>query len=337
MPQLRILIIRPDRIGDVVLSTPIPEEIKSNLKDCFIAVLVSSYTKDIYLNNPFIDEMLIYDKTNTIQSGYKLIRLIKKYNFTHAFMLLPTEQINWLIYFSGIKYRIGVGHKFYQFITNTKSVYRRKYKPLKHEAEYCMDMVRKLGLTPQSVEPEIYLTDEEKKKAVELKQKVCSDGELLIGINSTSGNSAPNWLPSEYRNLIDKLKSLSKIKIAITDNNPPVELRNIPGIVYPNFNNSLRNSIINFSTLDLLVSASTGPMHIAAALKVKTLSLFTRAEACSPELWGPLGNKSVILLPDEETDKELCFPDPKSYHFDGQGGINSRRVFEEIKNILMLK
>lgn len=336
MNQPRILIIRPDRIGDVVLSTPIPGEIKSKIKNSFVAVLVSSYTKDIYLHNPFVDEILIYDRLNKSQSGFRLIRLLRKLNFSHAFMLLPSEGINWLLYFSGIKYRIGVGHKFYQFISNTKSVYRRKYIPLKHEADYCMDMVRKIGLESGVVKPEIYLTADEKSKAIKFRRKVCNEGEFFIGINSTSGKSAPNWLPSEYKNLVDKLKSFKKIKIAVTDNEPPEDLKNMSDIIYPNLNNNLRDSIINFSAFDLVISASTGPMHIAAALGVRTLSLFTRETACSPELWGPLGNNPVILLPDEDADKKFCFPNPKNYHFNDRGGINSERVFEEVKKVLNL-
>ena len=50
--QLRILVARIDRIGDVVLSTPIPREIKRVYPDSFVSVLARHYTKDIYLNNP---------------------------------------------------------------------------------------------------------------------------------------------------------------------------------------------------------------------------------------------------------------------------------------------
>ena len=38
-------------------------------------------------------------------------------------------------------------------------------------------------------------------------------------------------------------------------------------------------------------------MHICAALKVPTLTFFCPLTACSPKLWGPLGNRSDIVLP----------------------------------------
>lgn len=61
MKQKRILIVRQDRIGDAVLSTPIPREIKKKWPDSFIAVLVRDYTKDIFLNNPYVDKKIIFD------------------------------------------------------------------------------------------------------------------------------------------------------------------------------------------------------------------------------------------------------------------------------------
>ncbi len=330
-PQLRILICRPDRIGDVVLSTPIPREIKNRYPDSFIAVMLRNYTKDIYVNNPFVDEVLIYDEN--INSG-TYIKMLRKFAFTHAFMLLPQEKLNWILFFSGIKYRIGVGYKFYQFITNTKSVYRYKYIPLRHEADYCLDMVRKIGIEPQSINPEIFLNNEEKEEALEFKNNICPEGEFLIGINSTSGKSAPNITPAEYRKLVELLLNTKGIKTIITDLNPPDEIKNIKGIIYPNINNSLRESLVTFAALDLLISASTGPMHICSALKIKTLSLFSPLIACSPQLWGPLGNKAFILMPGEEYCGIKCSGDPRSCNFDGEGGIDAEKVYKKVLEII---
>jgi heptosyltransferase-3 len=329
--QLRILICRPDRIGDVVLSTPIPREIKKKYPDSFIAVLVREYTKDIYINNPYVNEIILYDEKE--KSSFYISKL-REFSFTHAFMLLPQEKLNWILFFSGIKYRLGVGHKFYQFITNTKSVYRYKYNPLRHEADYCLDMVRKIGINPESINPEIFLTDEEKKEAQNLKRKICPDDELLIGINSTSGKSAPNITSLEYKKLVGFLLNTKGVKIVVTDLDPPDDLRYIKGVVYPNIGNALRESIITFAALDLLVSASTGPMHISAALKNRTLSFFSPLSACSPQLWGPLGNSSYILMPEEGYCGVKCSGNPYDCNFRGEGGINAEKIYKKILDII---
>ena len=332
MVNPRILIVRPDRIGDVVLSTPLPREIKRVYPEGFVAVLLTSYTKDIYTNNPHVDEVIVYDSK---KSGLELALQIRKFKFDFALTLLPTEKLNWILFLSGIRKRIGVGHKLYQFITNSKSVFRNKYIPLRHESDYCLDEIRKLGIEPETLESEIILSEEEKEKGFKRKFAWCPNGEKLVGINSTSGNSAPNMLVEEYRVLISQLQKY-KIKVAVTDLNPPKELENLEDLLYINRGNSLRDSIINLSTLDLLISSSTGPMHLAAGLKTPTLSLFCPLPACAPALWAPQGNISEYILPGKEYCQQKCPGDPKICKFEGEGGINSQVVLSGIQKILNL-
>ncbi len=331
--QKRILIVRPDRIGDVVLSTPIPREIKKTYPDSFVAVLLRKYTQDIYLNNPFVDKIILIDD-NISNSFWEKVKEIRKYNFTHSLLLLPTERLNYLLFFSGIPYRIGVGHKFYQFITFTRYVDRKKYIPLRHEADYCMDFARKIGVDSNNLNTEIFLTDEEKQKVIQTREKLLKGKKYLIGVHASSGNSSPNWEVDEYRKLVSSLTKEDGISVVITDNIIPEKLKQIEGVSYPNENKSLRESIINFAFLDLLISSSTGPMHIAAALKVKTLSMFCPLTACSPKLWRPLGNESKIILPQENYCQTVCPGDPKRCTFSGQGGIDAEKVLEETKKFL---
>ncbi len=335
MKQLRFLISRIDRIGDVVLSTPLPREIKIKYPKSFVAVLVKNYTKDIYLNNPFVDAIITYDNLNKTEKSFmELVSEIKEYKFSHAFMLLPNEKLNYVLFMSGIKYRVGVGHKLYQFLTFTKYVDRKKYNPLRHEADYCADMIRKIGINVGSILPEIHLTEIEKSKANSIKNKLIKDNQKLIGINISSGNSAPNLKQDEYKKLILTLKKNINYKIAVMDNNVLPDLDNIDGVLYPNKRNTLRDSIINLASLDLLISNSTGPMHICAALKVPTLSFFCPLTACSPKLWGPLGNKSEIILPEQNYCNTQCPIDPKKCDYSKEGGLRAEFIVEKVNSFL---
>jgi heptosyltransferase-2 len=238
--------------------------------------------------------------------------------------------MNWILFFSGIKTRIGVGHKFYQLITNTKSVYRRKYIPLRHEADYCMDMARKIGVESNNLDAEIHLSNEEELFVDSLKEKFREGKKFLIGVHTTSGNSSPNWKPSAYRGLIIKLKSISNIQILVTDIQIPEEVKNIDGVLYPP-KKTLRELIHIISSLDLLISSSTGPAHIAAALKVPTVTMFCPLPACSPDLWSPKGNRAINILPDENYCGKVCSGNPKQCYFEGGGGISTERVFKEVE------
>jgi heptosyltransferase-2 len=330
--QKRILIVRPDRIGDVILSTPIPREIKKTYPDSFVAVLVRQYTQDIYFNNPYVDKIILIDD-DPQKSFWQKVKEIRKYKFTHSLLLLPTERLNYLLFFAGIPYRIGVGHKFYQFITFARYVDRKKYIPLRHEVDYCMDLARKIGVKSNNLDTEIFLNNEEKQK-VNPTRELLKGKKYLVGIHTSSGNSSPNWTVDGYRKLVLSLTKKVGISVVVTDNIIPDQLKQIESVSYPNENKSLRESIINFASLDLLISASTGPMHIAAALKVTTLSMFCPLVACSPKLWGPLGNKSKIILPQENYCQTVCPGDPKKCTFSGHGGIDSEKVLEETKIFL---
>lgn len=331
MKQLRFLVARIDRIGDVVLSTPLPREIKKKYPDSYVAVLVKNYTKDIYLNNPNVDEIITYDNPDkTEKSFWELVSEIKKYKFSHAFMLLPNEKLNYVLFAAGIKYRVGVGHKLYQFLTFSKYVDRKKYIPLRHEADYCLDMVRKIGVNVNEIHPEIFLSDDERSEALELKEKFKRNKKFLIGIHSTCGNSSPNLSVKAYRDLILLLTKNENFQVFVTDFKPPDEIQNLSGVEYIFKGESLRKDIVRFSILDLFISSSTGPMHICAALKVPTLSVFCPLTACSVKLWGPLGNKSEILLPKQSYCDNHCPIDPKKCDYSKEGGITAQEVAERV-------
>jgi len=335
MEQLRFLVARIDRIGDVVLSTPLPREIKKKYPNSFVAVLVKCYTKDIYLNNPNVDKIITFDNPDkTDKNFWELVSEIKRFKFSHAFMLLPNEKLNYLLFLSSIKYRVGVGHKLYQFLTFTKYVDRKKYIPLRHEADYCLDMVRKIGIQVESIFPEIHLSESEKDRIQAFRTDHLKSDQKLVGINISSGNSAPNLNQSEYKKLILLLKANRDYKVAVMDNNVLSELDKIEEVLYPNKGNVLRHSIINLASLDLLISNSTGPMHICAALKVPTIALFCPLTACSPKLWGPLGNKSEIILPKQNYCDTQCPIDPKKCDYSKQGGLRAEYILERINSFI---
>lgn|GEM_PF-174441 len=334
--QKRILIVRQDRIGDVVLSTHIPREIKKKWDKSFVAVLVSNYTKDVYLNNPYVDKIILYDDIAPagFKNFFKKVKEIRSYKFNYALMLLPSERINYMLFLAGIIHRVGVGQKFYQFITFAKGVSRHKYIPLRHEADYCMDLARRIGIKTNNITPEIFLTDEEQNKIIKIRSRAKENGKYLIGINTTSKNSAPNLPPEVYLNLINRLKKNESYQVVVTDYEVPEILTDIDGVEYPNDRLALRRSIINIASLDCLISSSTGPMHIAAAFGVYTISVFCSLNACSPELWGPIGNRNKIILPDDNYCGHNCSRDPKTCTFAGKGGISVGKILVALKEFI---
>jgi len=99
---LKILVIQTAKIGDIVCSTPVFREIKKHYPESFLSVLVVPLVKDILINNPYIDEIIILDrkKYSGIKGIFKLIKKIKKQQFNWSFVLLPGI-LNYIIPFYG--------------------------------------------------------------------------------------------------------------------------------------------------------------------------------------------------------------------------------------------
>lgn len=328
----KFLVARIDRIGDTVLATPIPRELKKSYPDCEVSVLVRSYTKDIFLNNPHVDNILVWDDfSRGIQSIRSLASLIKPYRFTDGFMLLPNETLAYAFFLAGVKKRYGTSRKPYHIITATKSIVRDDEKIERSEAAWCLDFVTKSGGTVNNDSTEIFLSETETAESIKIKSEIAPEGERIAGVHITSGGSAPNMPPAEYLKLCKQLSDRPGVKVVITDNELSDGFVIPEGVIQINRGKTLRESIVNFSVLDLLVSSSTGTMHIAAALKVETLSLFCPLPACRPSLWGPVGNRAEFILPSENYCATRCPGDPKKCDFSGDGGIDTERIIDFMK------
>ena len=126
----RILIVRTDRVGDVVMITAIPREIKKLYPDAFVATLTQPNTAKILENNPYIDEIITDDLSK--DTFWKVVKKIKSLKFDYGLLVHSTERAAYQLFWAGVKQRIGVGKILYQVITLMKSVSRNRYNPLRH-------------------------------------------------------------------------------------------------------------------------------------------------------------------------------------------------------------
>ena len=87
LPKIKsALFFRYDRIGDMIITTPVFRELKLNFPKIKITVLASKINHEVLANNPFIDEIVLNDKHNFFSDLLKLLKLRKK-NFDLCFEL----------------------------------------------------------------------------------------------------------------------------------------------------------------------------------------------------------------------------------------------------------
>jgi ADP-heptose:LPS heptosyltransferase len=115
----RVLILRNDKIGDMIVTTPLFRELKKNYPNLVIDVVASSANKDIIRHNPHINEVIVWDKKG-IANDVEQIRKIRKNNYDVIFNTLNIFSLPFLmrIKLLGAKYLIGFNIEKYQ--TNTK-------------------------------------------------------------------------------------------------------------------------------------------------------------------------------------------------------------------------
>ncbi|MBP1654891.1 MAG: glycosyl transferase family protein [Bacteroidetes bacterium] len=345
MPKhTRILVVRTDRVGDVVLATPLIRALRRTFPDAHIAALVRPYTRDVLLHNPHLNEILVDDPdgAHAGRSGFwDQVGMLRSRKFDTALLLLPTERMAWMLLVAGIRTRIGVGTKLYEVLTFMRTVSRHKYIPLRHEADYCLDLGRAIGVRTSDLAVELFLTEGER-RAADARLRAAGNAEtgtMLIGMHPGSGKSAPNWRIERYVELAGALlERYPAARIVVTGSEAERDFSR-------RFRATGSERVIDFvgaltlrdlmgviSRYSLLVSASTGPMHLAAGLGVPTLSLFCPLTACSPRLWGPQGNRAEVVLPSERYCQTRCPGDPHVCQF--EGGIHVPQVADAAGIIL---
>ncbi|NOY05678.1 MAG: glycosyltransferase family 9 protein, partial [Chlorobi bacterium] len=89
----RILIIRPDRIGDVIMATPLIRALRQTSPEAFIAALVRPHTAPLLRHNPHLDRILLddFEGADGGRKGFRAkVRELRRLKFDTALMLLPT-------------------------------------------------------------------------------------------------------------------------------------------------------------------------------------------------------------------------------------------------------
>ncbi len=140
-----ILIVRTDRIGDLVLSLPLAGLIKKQYPNSKVSYLIRDYTKSIINNHPLIDEIIILKEVDGKINLFDNLKIIKRKNFDTSIVLNPTFISALILFLSGIKNRIGTGYRWYSFLFNQKVYEHRKYAE-QHELEFNVNLLEKLNI-----------------------------------------------------------------------------------------------------------------------------------------------------------------------------------------------
>jgi heptosyltransferase-2 len=300
----RILITRTDRLGDVLLSTPVIKALRQEFAQSYIAMLVSPYTKEVLEGNPDLDEIITVDKDGKNKgwlATFKLARVLRKKKFDLAVVLHPATRIHWLTFLAQIPRRLGYDRKF-EFLLTDRIKHDKQFGQ-KHESEYALDLIRYLGIVPKDKTLFMPINQDSEKWADVLfnREQIKNSDQLLI-IHPTASCPSRIWPGERFAEVADQLAQKYGFKVIIVSG--PQDMQKAEAVIKnmrtAALNLAGKTSISQLASLlkrsHLFISTDSGPMHVASALGVPVITIFGRSQAgLSPKRWGPCGVKSKIL------------------------------------------
>ncbi len=302
MNPKRIIISRTDAIGDVILTLPLAVYIKRQNPDCDIVFLGRNYTRDIAAICPAIDSFISWDDISE-----NPVEELKKLNADVIIHVFPRKKIAKAARKAGIQFRVGTSHRTFHWLNcNRKVSFTRKNSDL-HEAQLNFELLKGIGISHvpaleelgamQLLSPNISLR-------ADLNELIDKSKFNLI-LHPGSRGSAREWGIDRFAELI-KLLPADKFKIFLTGTEKEGALfrselaEPFPQVTDLSGKLSLSELIVFVQHCNALLAASTGPLHIAAALGIHAIGLYPPIRPMHPGRWAPIGKNAKVFVTDKE-------------------------------------
>jgi len=323
---MRILIINPFGIGDVLFTTPLIANLKEAFPDSYIGYVCNARAKDILLNNPKINKVFIYEKDRfrklwkesrilCIRQFFKLLRSIKMKKFDVVFDLSLAQEYGFFSWLIGIRKRVGYNYKGRGiFLTNKIKLDGFENK---HAADYHLDLLRLIGIEPKHKDLEFPLAAQAIKWANEyLAENNIHEQDTLIGLIPGGGASwgenayRKQWPPNRFADIGNRMADEFKAKIIIFGDDNEFALcnqvasliRGTPIVV------SKKTTLSKFAALlrrcSLVICNDGGPLHLAVSQGVRTISIFGPVD---PAVYGPYPRNENHVVIRKDMDCQPCY------------------------------
>ncbi|MEX1002547.1 MAG: glycosyltransferase family 9 protein [Crocinitomicaceae bacterium] len=296
----KIVISRTDSIGDVVLTLPMAGLLKEQFPLCKIIFLGNRYTRPIIQCSKHVDEIWEWAEIERMDYNDQLkwLQLQEVDTFIHVF---PRREIARLAKKAEIPMRIGTAHRLFHLLTVNKLVnFTRKRSDL-HEAQLNLKLLTPLGMKGSYALKHLYeyvgFENIPPLKAVFSEQMDIHRTNVIL--HPKSQGSAIEWGVEKFMELAQSLDQ-QKFKIFITGTEKEAAafrsvLPQQENVVDLSGKMSLEDLIAFISQADVLVAASTGPLHIAGVCGIHAIGLFSDKKPIHPGRWKPLGKQITIL------------------------------------------
>jgi lipopolysaccharide heptosyltransferase II len=315
----RILVVRLDLIGDLVLSLTVVRALKRTYPHAEIDLLAIPASARVASFDPALSQVIAYDP-NVWRRPRSLLQL-KKWREALALLrrmrarrydLAISVYGNWaalLATASGAGRRVGYGREGYPgFMTDSVPGgipgRWRHYAPLdhRHEVDYCLELACVAGATLTTADriPRLWV-DEQTRQSLEdlLNAAGARPGIPLVvcHINSNNGQSK-RWPIPYWALLLDRLSEREGVQVVLTG--AAGDMAQIEAVArqmrtrVPNLagKTSLTQLAALLQRADLLISGDSGPLHMGVACGTPIIGIYGPT---NPALGGPVSPDATVL------------------------------------------
>ncbi|MFZ5801805.1 MAG: lipopolysaccharide heptosyltransferase II [Candidatus Omnitrophota bacterium] len=342
----RILVTRADRIGDLVLATPVLESLRAHFPSAFIACLTFPENREILEGNPFIDQAIFYDKRGQehgLWGTWRFARKLAREKFDLVIHLHATNRMHALGWLAGISQRIGYSRKIPW--TLTQAIPDLKKEGEKHEAEYNYDLLESLGIfAPQILRPWIPLSDRHQSSVSKLLEhhRIASD-RPWIALHPSASCPSKRWPAERFGKLCDCFGDAGRGPLFFVvgtreDRGLAARIQASASVPVHDWTGKLSLGMLAvfLSRCALLVTNDSGPAHVADAVGTPVVSIFGRnRRGLSPKRWRPLSPSNRIVWQDIGCDP--CLAHHCEIDFLCLAAIPVREVFRHAEELLSRK
>ena len=271
---IKILIELPTWLGDCVMSTPAIENIICHYNDAEITFIGSKVSIETIKNHPKAAQVIILDKK--YKSLYKIYKTLEVFD----------------VYFT---FRSSFRASLLKILTKAKNKYQFNQKNYKkrHQVQKYVDFIND-SLNINFLAGDLVLHNINTLQGIKTTK--------ILGINpGASYGSAKRWYPSQFAKIAIELSEEFDIIIfgGADEKNFASEIEQI--LIKGNIKNyrnlagktSITELISHISNLSILVTGDSGPMHIAASLKIPSISIFGPTNDEETSQW--MNHKSVVI------------------------------------------
>ncbi|MBN1212534.1 MAG: glycosyltransferase family 9 protein [candidate division Zixibacteria bacterium] len=302
----KILFLRPDKIGDMIISLPVFENLKKQHPHIKLSLLCSPRNYGIVKNDPRFEKIFLYRKN--IFKDITTVLAMRKENYDAVVDMISNDSITnlFLARFSvknkprigvqKLKYRDYYDYSYYHRLDDMRHIIRNTLELLE---AFGLDSEQADGFAPPYVDDKTRMLAEVFIKVLRTKEP----NKLNIGYNLSVGNPTRVWDGEKSRLLVKRILDSEQGNyriIVLTAPSDRTRGDELAGhfkkdvVQIPSGLNLTAVSAI-ISKLDLLITPDTSLVHIARSFKVPVVGLYPKPVK-NFLLWHPFEQKEGAVL-----------------------------------------